>query len=155
MIYKCKHFGIKELVSRKVYNAFIKYGEAFIWGFFDAEILQDVDLIRETWGKPIIINDWAFGGSLEQCGLRSNIEQLTKDHTAKGVPYLGGHNLAKGFDFHDKAGDNKGLYEHICNLARQGRLKKLRRVENIASTPTWVHADGLQIVADKLQIFYV
>ena len=78
-MYICKYFTIKELVSKAVYNFYTpRYGEKFIWGFFDDEDKQDIDKIRETWGKPIIINNWASGGNLSQCGLRCNIDPLVK-----------------------------------------------------------------------------
>lgn len=150
-MYNCKHFKIKELVSKVVYDYFKpKYGENFIWGFFDEDVLKDLDTIRQTWGKAIIINNWAFGGDLSQCGLRCNIDPLVK---GKNTPYCGGHNFAKGFDLHDKAGNNVGLYKHVCNLIQNNKLKKFRRVENIKSTPTWVHTDSLQTSDGGLCIF--
>lgn len=150
-MYICKYFTIKELVSKAVYNFYTpRYGEKFIWGFFDDEDKQDIDKIRETWGKPIIINNWASGGNLSQCGLRCNIDPLVK---AKTTPYLGGHNLAKGFDLHDKGGDNIGLWEHSKKLINLKELKKIRRIENIKSTPTWVHVDSLGTADGNLYIF--
>lgn len=152
-MYKCKYFGIKELVSKAVYDYFRVYGDNFIWCFFDGEVLKDLDTIRESWGKPLIINNWSGGGSLSQCGLRSNIEPLTKERSAKNKPYLGGHNLGKGFDLHDKGGNNRGLFEHVSNLIKTGKLKKMKRLEDFVSTPTWVHVDALQSVNDGLCIF--
>lgn len=150
-MYKCKYFGIKELVSKIVYDYFTpRYGEAFIWAFFDDDDKKDLDTIRETWGKPIIINNWAVGGSLSQCGLRCNLDPLVK---TKNTPYCGGHNLAKGFDLHDKGGDNAGLWKHIRNLIVNKKLRKIRRLENIKSTPTWVHGDSIGSPADGLCIF--
>lgn len=150
-MYKCIYFSIKELVSKIVYDFYKpRYGEDFIWKFFDADVLRDADTIRKEWGKPLIINNWHLGGNLTQCGLRSNRDPLV---TAKSTPYLGGHNLAKGFDFHDQAGDNKGLWKCIENLIKTKKLKKIRRLENLKSTPTWVHADALQTKNDDLEIF--
>ena len=47
---KCKHFGIKELVSKIVFD---RWGEK-AWMFFDTDILEDLDTIREHWGSAII-----------------------------------------------------------------------------------------------------
>ena len=52
-MYKCQYFGIKELVSPIVYD---KWKEQ-AWMFFSADALKDLDLIRETYGHPIIINN--------------------------------------------------------------------------------------------------
>lgn len=153
IMYTCKYFTIKELVSKLVYDFYKpKYGESFIWKFFDEDDLKDLDTIRETWGRGIIINNWATGGDLSQCGLRCNIDPLVK---AKTTPYLGGHNLAKGWDLHDTKGENTKLYNHVIDLIKKGKLKKLRRVENIKSTPTWVHADSLRTANNELEIFNV
>lgn len=153
IMYICEHFGIKELVSNVVYNFYKpKYGESFIWKFFDTDVLQDLDTIRKTWGRGIIINNWASGGNLRQCGLRCNIDPLVKEKT---TPYLGGHNLAKGFDLHDTKGENLKLYNHVISLIQNKKLKTFRRVENIKSTPSWVHVDALRTTNDGLEIFNV
>ena len=72
-MYKCEHFGIKELVSPIVFD---KWGEQ-AWMFFETNTLKDLDLIRETYGHPIIINNWSNG--LKQCGLRSNMDEMVKN----------------------------------------------------------------------------
>jgi len=46
-IYKCKHFGIKELVSEGTYN---KRGEK-AWQLLDDRILRTIDFLRETYGS--------------------------------------------------------------------------------------------------------
>lgn len=152
-MYICVHFNIKELVSQAVYNFYKpKYGEKFIWKFFDTQVLKDLDYIRDKWGREIIINNWSTGGSLHQCGLRSNIDPLVK---SKSTPYLSGHSLAKGFDLHDCRGQNSKLYDLVCNLIKKKELKAFKRVENIKFTNGWVHVDALSTVNDQLEIFNI
>lgn len=151
MLYKCKYFGIKELVSKIVYNHYISgYGESFIWGFFDADVLKDLDAIRESWGRAIIINNWSIGGTLTQCGLRSNADPMLVHRT---TPYLSAHTLAKGFDLHDVNGQNKALHNHVAELIKSGKLKTFHRLENFKDTPTWVHVDAFQTLTGGLEIF--
>lgn len=141
MIYKCKYFSIKELVSPVVYD---KWGEQS-WMFFEESVLQDLDLIRESWGSPIIINKWSAG--LKQCGLRSNLDEITKGRTNRGQLYLSGHVLGKGFDLHDSIGRNLKLYDHVLKMLKQKSFKSLKRIENWEQTYTgggWVHVDSLQ-----------
>lgn len=153
VMYICVHFGIKELVSKMVYDFYKpKYGETFLWKFFDTQVLKDLDYIREKWGREIIINNWATGGNLQQCGLRCNIDPLVKSRT---TPYIGGHNLAKGFDLHDIKGENAKLHEFVCNLIKRKELKTFRRVESLKSTGTWVHVDAMRTANDTLEIFNV
>lgn len=142
-MYKCYHFGIKELVSPEVYQ---KFGEN-AWMFFNEAELEDLDTIRETWKYSIIINNWAWGGTLKQCGLRSNLDQIPRDKTRREQLYLSAHCMGKGFDLHDKLGRNKKLFEHIYSLILSGKLKAFKRLENWKATSTeggWVHTDSFQ-----------
>lgn len=142
-MYKCVHFGIKELVSPVVYQ---KFGEKS-WMFFDKAVLEDLDIIRDTWHSSILINNWQWGGSLSQCGLRSNIDQIPKDKTRREQLYLSAHCMGKAFDLHDKMGRNKKLFEHVYSLILTGKLKAFKRLENWAATSTgggWVHVDSFQ-----------
>lgn len=136
-MYKCKYFKIQELVSPVVYN---QWGEK-AWMFFNPDVLKDLDYIRETFNKAIVINNWARGGSLKQCGLRSNMDEMVK---AKKTLYLSAHCLACGFDLHFLNGNNKALWQHCYDLILKGKLKTFKRLENLKDTPTWVHVDAFQ-----------
>ena len=135
MAYRCIYFGIKELVSPIVYN---KWKEQ-AWMFFDENVLQDLDKIRETYGSPIIINNWATG--LKQCGLRSNMDEMVKN---KKTLYLSAHCLAKGFDLHCVYGHNNKLWQHCYNLIKSKKLKAFKRLEDIKNTNGWTHIDAFQ-----------
>ena len=142
-MYKCRHFRIEELVSPEVYQ---KFGDS-AWMFFSEDTLRDADTIRDTWPYAIIINNWLWGGTLKQCGLRSNLDQIVKDKTRRGQLYLSAHTMGKAFDLHDKYGRNKKLWEHVYALMLAGRLKTLKRMENWKATSTdggWVHVDEFQ-----------
>ena len=134
-MYKCQHFGIKELVSPIVYN---KWKEQ-AWMFFDENVLRDLDTIRETYGSPIIINNWANG--LKQCGLRSNMDEMVKN---KKTLYLSAHTMGKGFDLHCFYGHNNKLWQHCYNLIKSKKLKAFKRLENIKNTNGWAHIDTFQ-----------
>lgn len=133
-MYKCKYFSIQELVSPIVYN---KWGQQ-AWMFFDEDVLKELDYIRETFGAPIIINNWYKGGNLKQCGLRSNMDDLVK---SKKTLYLSAHIMGKAFDLHNGYGNHRKLYDHIYHLIKTGKLKKFKRLENFTNTFTWVHVD--------------
>jgi hypothetical protein len=139
-MYKCKYFGIKELVSPIVYN---KWGEQ-AWMFFKESTLKGLDLFREAYNSPIIINNWASGGSLKQCGLRSNLDDIVLEKTRKNGLYLSAHCLAKGFDLHCKYGHNSKLWSSCLNLIKSKKAGDFMRIEAIEITPGWVHVDELQ-----------
>ena len=134
-MYKCQYFDIKELVSPIVYN---KWKEQ-AWMFFSEGTLRDLDYIRETYGHPIIINNWATG--LKQCGLRSNMDEIVK---SKKTLYLSAHTMGKGFDLHCFYGHNNKLWQHCYNLILSGKLKTFKRLENIKNTNGWTHIDTFQ-----------
>lgn len=142
-MYKCVNFGIKELVSPVVYNT---WGEK-AWMFFDENLLKELDLIRESWGSPIIINNWAKGGNLRQCGLRSNMDDICRQKNAAKQLYLSAHCMGKGFDLHDKLGRNIKLYDFVLKLLKQKKLQCFKRLEDWNKTYTsggWVHVDSFQ-----------
>ena len=138
-MYKCEHFGIKELVSPIVYD---KWGEQ-AWMFFSADTLKDLDLIRETYGHPIIINNWANG--LKQCGLRSNMDEMVKN---KKTLYLSAHTMGKGFDLHCFYGHNNKLWQHCYNLIKSKKLKTFNGLEDYKKTNGWVHIQSTNIDGD-------
>ena len=144
MIFKCKFFNIKELVSPLVFK---KFGE-FAWKFFDEDVLKDLDTIREYHGS-ITINDWAWGGSLKQCGLRCNKDEIVA--TKKDV-YCSAHIMACGFDLHSS--NISKLYNDVEFLIKNKRLKKIRRIENKQTTKcAWCHVDSFQAETTP-EIFY-
>lgn len=136
-MYKCEFFGIRELVSPVVYN---KWKEQ-AWMFFDEEVLKELDLIRQTFGAPIIINNWYNKGALKQCGLRSNLDEIPKTNTLKNQLYLSLHTMSKAFDLHSAFGNHQKLYNLCYEMIKKKKLKRFKRLENFNSTLTWVHID--------------
>lgn len=140
MIYKCRYFKIQEIVSPLVYK---KFGDS-AWKFFDEDILKDLDAIREYHGKPITVNNWHIGGSLKQCGLRCNKDELVAN---KKDVYCSAHCLAKAFDLHSS--NIPKLYNDVEFLIKNKRLKKIRRIESSQTTKyTWCHIDAMQTSND-------
>lgn len=142
MTYRCIYFGIKELVSPIVYNTWKEQA----WMFFNPLCLEDLDTIRETYGSPIIVNNWALG--LKQCGLRSNLDDMVEQKTKNHQLYLSSHVRGCAFDLHCYYGHNDKLWAHCHNLIRQKKLKAINRIENHTSTSTngvvqWVHVDQM------------
>ena len=145
-MYKCKHFDIKELVSKAVYY---KFGE-FAWCFFDEDILKDLDIIRESWGSPLTINNWHSGGQYNESGLRSNVDSIVKNKIA---PYLSGHVLAKAFDIKPQNKKSKEFHTFLWNFLKTGKLKAFKRLENGQLTPDWIHIDALRTQNGNPEIF--
>lgn len=142
---KSKYFKIQELVSKKVYN---RYGEN-AWMFIDTKLIKVLDTLREHFNRPITINNWMWGGTLEQRGLRTNLDELVKKKTEKGTLYISQHILGKAADLNVKGLTAEQVYEEI--LKNKDKFYLISRIENIDSTPTWVHIDCAN--TDKFVIF--
>ncbi|EOV9323797.1 hypothetical protein ACN5WI_002721 [Vibrio parahaemolyticus] len=65
MAFKSEHFSVKELVSRETYQ---RHGEQAIY-MLDDRLLRTLDALRKRFG-PCTINNWSWGGSFNQSGLR-------------------------------------------------------------------------------------
>lgn len=70
-MYRCEHFRIEELVSRRVFLD--KAHKA--WRFFAPELLRTADKLRKRYG-PAECNTWVFGGDIQYRGLRLGDEYL-------------------------------------------------------------------------------
>ena len=142
---KSKYFKIQELVSEEVYK---KYKEK-AWEFIKPEIILFLDSIREFYGKPVIVNNWLYGGNLKQRGLRANKDEMVK---SKKDFYLSQHCLGSAVDFSIKGITPKEIVEHILENEEYYR-EFITRIENPEQTPTWVHVDCANTGKDKIIIF--
>ena len=137
-----KYFKIQELVSEAVYK---KYGEKS-WEFIDTKLIKVLDLLREHFNKPITVNNWLWGGNLQQRGLRANKDELVAN---KKDYYISQHCLGKAVDFNVKGLSAQEVYDEILRNIEKFYL--ISRIENIKDTPTWVHIDVANV--DKFKIF--
>lgn len=143
---KSKYFKIQELVSEEVYK---KYKEK-AWEFIKPEIILFLDSIREFYGKPVIVNNWLYGGNLKQRGLRANKDEMVK---SKKDFYLSQHCLGGAVDFNVQGVSPEDVAKHI--LKNEGHYRNfISRIENPKQTPTWTHVDCANTEEyDKLIIF--
>ena len=145
MTYQCKWFKLHELVSPAVYAHFGVFG----WKFLDEGLLKDIDLLRDLWGKPLTINNYAWGGSYKESGLRCNTDSIVK---AKKTPYLSAHCLGRAFDIKpENIKDTPELYKFI--QLNFHKFNSISRMENIKSAQTWVHIDNFGDRKNQIEIF--
>ena len=137
-----KHFKIEELVSRGVYK---KYGNG-AWKFLSPQLLLTIDAIREHFNKPMTINDWCFGGNLQQRGLRANKDEIV---VSKTDYYISQHCLGCAVDFNIKGLNSQEVFNEI--LKNKHKFPYLTRIENVKDTPTWTHIDCANV--DEFKIF--
>lgn len=89
-MYKPKHFDIKELIPRHVWE---DRGESAL-ELLDPRAVQTLDQLRDQFGK-ITVNDWSWGGNNQWRGLRTIQCPI-------GAKYSQ-HHYGRGFDctFHE------------------------------------------------------
>ena len=141
---RSKYFKIEELVSENVYK---KYRER-AWSFISGDLIKTLDALREHFNKPITVNNWLYGGSLEQRGLRANKDRIVEE---KKDYYLSQHCLGNAVDFNVKGLSVKEVYDDI--LKNKHKFPYLKRIENIDKTPTWIHIDCANVESDDIIIF--
>ena len=128
-----KFFDIKELVCPHVYE---RFGDE-AWNFLDERLLNTLYTIRLYLDKPIIVNNWANGGSYSQRGLRCNVCPLVKEKTSLEKVYVTAHLQGKAIDFHVPGLTSDEVRDFIVGIQRQ--LPYPIRIER--GTQGWVHID--------------
>ena len=125
--YTPKHFRIEELVDRVVFQKYCNRA----WQFLDSRILYSIDQIRNKLCKPITINDWLWGGTRVNSGLRS-------PETTTGAMYSQ-HKFGRAVDFIVKDMSAIEVRRWLVDNKGKSFLKYITAIER--NTPTWTHID--------------
>ncbi len=128
-----RFFGIKELVCPHVYE---RFGDE-AWNFLDERLLLTLHTIRLYLDKPIIVNNWAKGGSYSQRGLRCNVCPLVKEKTSLEKVYVTAHLQGKAVDFHVPGMTS----EEVRRFIKEIRLQLPYPIRIERGTQGWVHID--------------
>jgi hypothetical protein len=132
---KCKYFKIQELV----HPDFLKMtDEDTLWKIFDIFLLSAIDLMRDFYKTPIIIN----GGGLVDCGLRLPDSKTGAKFSA--------HKYGRAFDLHFESIEKQGLskpdkikcYNEVREQIMRGDTKDSRfNWLNFETDIYWLHID--------------
>ena len=142
MIKAAKYFRISELVSPIVFE---KFGNK-AWRFIDPKLIETLDFLRYSFGKPMVINDWKWGGGFTQRGLRENICPITKLKTTMNELYLSAHVFGKAADFHVKGYSTEYIKKQIV-LLKAGIPHPIRMERE---TNGWIHIDMMTGNSSKI-----
>ena len=140
-----RYFKIQEFVDE---TTFSKWGEN-AWNFIDNRLIETIIVVRRDILKvPLVCNDWCFGGSHKQRGLRTNLSVTVKEKTDKGVLYLTQHSFGKAVDFVSSKMTAEKMRELI--RANQSKLPYPIRMETGTS---WLHIDVMEMVNQTTKIY--
>jgi len=121
-----KYFKIYELVP-KVY--FERGEELNLWRHLSPELVHNIDLIREDWGRSLTANNYFWGGKSQYRGWRPQDCPIGAPKSAhkQGLAIdLVPHNLTLIPEFWLFCHDNAEKYG-------------ITEIEDKSLTPTWVH----------------
>lgn len=138
------NFRIEELVSPNLYELLGNNA----WKLFDEEFLKDVDrfvsdLKRDLGVKSVTVNNWLWNGRFTQSGYR---EMNSSTGSPRSAHKRG---LALDLKF------NGCTVKEACNylLHNQQKYSRIRRIEDVDSTPTWLHVDGVDSGKNEIHVF--
>jgi len=144
-MYKPTYYTLEELVHPQIIKTI---GVKNCWRRLDADVLRDLDNIREEWylmyRSGIYINRINVG--LDSRGLRPPND--------KDGSFYSTHKQGNTFDLEPVNGKIKKLHDFIKGLIKHGKLKKINTLENFGDTLKWVHA-GYMNTSEKPLIIYL
>ena len=131
-----KHFNTEELVSKQVYDVI---GDDAI-KLFDPKALETLEAVREILDVPLICNNWANGGSRDDCGYRDKLCTIGAPKSAhkRGMAYDLISSKMSAQEMRDIILKNKELLPH--NIRMEAEVN-------------WLHIDVLNTSGEKVQIF--
>ena len=136
-----KYFEIQELVSPEIYEIL----EDDAWKVIDPQLIETIDKVREILNVPLICNNWHWGGSRKNSGMR-----------AKTYPYgapKSYHKRGQAVDLISHKMSAKEMREIIEE--RQDELPYPIRIEKWDNKGelTWVHIDMGNTKGNKIYFF--
>lgn len=139
-MYECKRFAIYELVPKELYEMF-GVNSYVLWRLFDENFLMGIDWLADRYSPkhPVKINDWYWGGSFNESGLR------IVDHEYYSPTSMHSHCCSGDLKFSNIAA------EEIREDLRQ--LKYVPLITRVENKVSWLHVDTKPTESKELVFF--
>lgn len=124
-----KHFKLEDFMPPDIIRV---YGQSAQW-FIDPILVTLMDFVADHFSKPVTVNNWHTGGVLKYRGFRP------PDYTGGGK--LSQHRYGRAADFNVFGESIPDVYAEILKHEKLFMEHGLSTIEDIAHTPTWIHAD--------------
>lgn len=132
------YFRVQEIVGPTCYQQYKHKGNHFFLSRFNPRLLATMIYIRVNLDKKITINNWLWGGSFDERGLRDNLSDIVKK---KKTVYLSGHVMGAAFDF-DVEGMTAVEVRNWLESVAADLPYKIRLEDKLRGKPiSWVHLD--------------
>lgn len=126
------HFFLEEIVPPEIYN---QYGEKGIQ-FIDQRIINILEYERNHFGRRVFVNNWHIAGA-------TNIR--TERGFRRPNSLVGGnlsqHKFGRAADRNIEGISAQEHYQYILDHPEEWINRGLTTMENIDSTPSWLHSD--------------
>lgn len=143
-MYVPKHFGIKELVPKDLYDKYKSRGDNFLFQvIFDQRLLELIDRIRDEFG-PMTICDWSWGGGSHYRGFRP-------PDCSVGAA-LSQHRFGRAVDMIPK---NVSPDDMRSQIIADQNSEKWKVIGGLEMDITWFHVDvRARTDESKINLFY-
>lgn len=138
MTYRPRNFILQELVPPSIFE---REGEG-AWRLLNENALRSLQALRDEFGA-IVVNNWHRGGAYRESGLR-------EANTTTGAP-RSAHKRGEAFDCKPQRCSVRDMFEYITSNPSEFPL--IRRIEDIAFTPTWLHFDVVEHAGSGIRVF--
>jgi hypothetical protein len=139
-----KHFAIEEIVHPEYIEDHGRVKMVNVFKRYAPLTLEGLETLREWVDESIIINDYKYGGSFINSGLRHPNFPL-------GSP-LSAHYFMLAMDCKFKNRSVKDVQQDILN--NQDAHPLITRMEDYRDTPTWLHVQfGLRPKNETIKVF--
>lgn len=129
--YNPEHFVDEEFVDPSTFHRLSQKGLDVLGGM-DIRMLITADEIREYFDKPMVINNWKWGGNRKWSGLR------TKD--SENFSYDSQHTYGRALDFYMKGISSQEIRDEIKSHYDVRAFRFITRMEEFDGM-SWVHVD--------------
>jgi len=136
-IYRLNNFQVHELVPPETYE---KFGERAI-RYIDPRLIANLNALRDYIGKPMMINDYEFGGNRKHSGLRL---PDTKYHSVYSA-----HSYGMAFD-----AVGRFDYDEIREAILDQKEKLLPHPVRLEMDINWLHVDVMNETDEFVVTFH-
>lgn len=136
MIKVSKNFILPEFVSKTTWYI---HGHKSLW-FIDERIIETCQKLRDNLGIPLTINNWYYGGTREESGLRV---PGMKNYTLTSQ-----HSFGRAVDIVSDKMTAEEMREHIYKNADE-----YKHIKAIETNVTWLHIDCRNTATDDFMLF--
>ena len=134
-----EYFKIHELVGPYTYK---QHGNR-AWRFFSTDALHALLITREGIKRPMIVNNYKWGGKFSQRGLRSNLQNIFRQMFKSFKLYLSGHVLGEAFDFDVQGMSASEVRQWILSNSHLYPMKIRLEYKKNGKEINWVHLDTI------------